>query len=612
MLVHKIKKVVVHKFGLERLAVLAWRDHLHAIKLVGLGFISVMALVTAVYASIEMAYADRIYPRVFVSQTSLGNLTREQAREQLSLVYRTIVAEPIVLASNERTWEISPASINLQIDIDQTISQAFAVGHDRDSFKNIRMRVPLLWSQTRLPPVIHYDAVKLQAKVDEITQGIEIAPISSKISYVDGQFIAAPSVEGKRVDQVQLEQMIARHIADRNRSPIELPLVTAQPALTAQGAQKLIPALAQYVEQPLTLTFEDTSIAINTEAILGLINYAEPTAMADATADFSLSREKLTEYIAMFAVQIDQPAKDALFNFVDGKVVAFQPSQDGISVDREALAQAIEDTLVKGGESRVIVVPVNRTKPSATTETVNDLGIKELVGRGESNFRNSPSDRIYNIRLAASRINGVIIKPGEEFSFNTAVGDISAATGYKQALVILSGRTVLGDGGGVCQVSTTVFRAALEAGLPITARTAHAFRVSYYENDRGPGFDATIYQPGVDFKFKNDTGQAILLQAQVDEANTKLAINLYGTSDGRVASVSKATYYSTSPVPPEVRQDDPNLPKGVVKQVEKAVPGAKVGFTRTVTRNGETIIQETFSSNFRPWAAVYLVGTKEG
>jgi vancomycin resistance protein YoaR len=200
------------------------------------------------------------------------------------------------------------------------------------------------------------------------------------------------------------------------------------------------------------------------------------------------------------------------------------------------------------------------------------------------------------------------VPPGENFSFNKSVGDIDGASGYKPAYVIKSGRTVLDDGGGVCQVSTTIFRAVLNSGLPVVARTAHAYRVGYYEQGFSPGLDATVFSPSVDFIFKNDTNSFVLIQAYRD--GLTLYVDLYGTSDGRVATVSKPVVTSVTPAPPDLRQDDPTLPKGTVKQVDFAAAGANVSFNRTVTRAGQTLISETFKSNFKPWQAIYLVGTQ--
>jgi vancomycin resistance protein YoaR len=248
-------------------------------------------------------------------------------------------------------------------------------------------------------------------------------------------------------------------------------------------------------------------------------------------------------------------------------------------------------------------------RPTVTTDKANTFGVKELISSGYSEFAGSATGRIHNIALAAGRLNGVLIKPGETFSFNEAVGDISAATGYQSAYIIKDGRTVLGDGGGVCQVSTTLFRAALNAGLPIIERHAHAYRVHYYE-EAGfkPGLDATVYGPTYDLKFKNDTPASILIQTKTDVTNLSLTFDLYGTSDGRKAQISNQKLWGVTQPPPDLYQDDPTLARGVVKQVDFAAWGANASFDYLVTRNGQTLQKDTFVSNFRPWQAVYLRG----
>jgi vancomycin resistance protein YoaR len=190
------------------------------------------------------------------------------------------------------------------------------------------------------------------------------------------------------------------------------------------------------------------------------------------------------------------------------------------------------------------------------------------------------------------------------------VGDISAATGYQSAYIIKDGHTVLGDGGGVCQVSTTLFRAALAAGLPIVERHAHDYRVHYYEEGGiQPGLDATVYGPTYDLKFKNDTPTSILIQAKTDVANLSLTFDLYGTGDGRKAQISNQKIWDITSPPPDLYQDDPTLPKGVVKQVDFSAWGAKASFDYLVTRGADVLENTTFVSNYRPWQAVYLRGT---
>lgn len=329
---------------------------------------------------------------------------------------------------------------------------------------------------------------------------------------------------------------------------------------------------------------------------------------------FRWDEETVNDTITNLAQQIDIPAQDALFQFENGKVVTFKPSTNGRRVNTEEVKKRFRASLI--GIPRyqknqfnipLIVEPV---VPSFTTDKVNSFGIKDRIGVGFSQFHGSIPGRIHNVALAASRINGLLIKPGETFSFDQAVGDISAATGYQSAYIIKEGRTVLGDGGGVCQVSTTLFRAALSAGLPIVERRAHAYRVHYYEEGGfKPGIDATVFAPSVDLRIKNDTPGYILIQSKADTQNLALTIEFYGTSDGRKSEISNHIVWNEQPPPPDLYQDDPTLTKGVVKQVDFAAWGASASFKYKVTRGNDVLEDTIFNSNFRPWQAVYLRGT---
>lgn len=314
--------------------------------------------------------------------------------------------------------------------------------------------------------------------------------------------------------------------------------------------------------------------------------------------------------------KLDVDPVEGLFKFENNRVVAFKLSHDGQRVDEIKLKEKITSTMQSIAISEkpkkvTINIPLNIIKPKIATDQINNLGIKELIAEGTSLFQHSIENRIYNVNLAAFRINGILIKPGETFSFAKAVGDISSLTGYKQAYVIQNGKTVLGDGGGVCQVSTTLFRAAINAGLPIVERNQHAYRVGYYEEDSPPGIDAAVYVPSVDLKFKNDTAHAILIQTVIDLNELRLTFQLFGTKDDREIVINKPVILSQSAAPPAEYQDDPNLPKGQIKQIDFAAGAMNVYFTRTVKKDGKVIADDKFVSNYRPWKAIYLRGTKE-
>jgi len=354
----------------------------------------------------------------------------------------------------------------------------------------------------------------------------------------------------------------------------------------------------------VVLEFEKDIWDLNDEAMINFLSIYD-----------TFDDDKIASWSGMLANTINREPQNALFNFDGDRVTEFKPAKAGISIDEiktvESIKNGIQFLSNSQDSSYKFVIPVSKTEPKISTDKVNDLGIKELIGTGESWFYHSIATRIHNLTLASSKLHGVLIPPGEEFSMLKNLGEIDAAHGYKPAYIIQNGRTILGDGGGVCQASTTMFRAALDAGVEIKTRFPHAYRVSYYENNFDIGVDASIFSPTADFTFINDTPGHILIQVTVDPKAMYLKYEFYGTNDGRVVERSKSRMWDQAPPPPDLFQDDPTLAPGVVKQVDWDAWGAKTAFDWKVTRNGETIHEKTFYSTYRPWQAVYLRGPQQ-
>ncbi len=340
---------------------------------------------------------------------------------------------------------------------------------------------------------------------------------------------------------------------------------------------------------------------------------------------YEINNNKLDRFLDTLHTTIDIASRDAQFQFKagagpdsKGRVVAFVQSKEGRTIDDQRLEEQLKDQLEQraGSQSREpsllqMAIPTKTVPPKVSSDQANRLGIVESLGVGESYFTDSIPSRIYNIKLSSEKISGSLIAPGEIFSFNDAIGTISAVFGFKQAYVIVNNKTVLGDGGGVCQTTTTLYRTVLNAGLPVTERTAHAYRVGFYEQGGFlPGLDATVYPPSPDFKFKNDTGNWLLLQATIDETTAKLTLELFGKSDGRKTVLKGPVIVSTIAPPAPIYEDDPTISMGQVKQVDTAHAGATVHFERQVTRDNQVIINETVASSYIPWPARFLRGTK--
>jgi len=242
--------------------------------------------------------------------------------------------------------------------------------------------------------------------------------------------------------------------------------------------------------------------------------------------DVRISPEGVGEYLTSIAPLVNIQPVNAKFILVNGKAEEFIPAEYGLNLDLDASKKLIIDAIINGDKG--VNLPVELIEPAITLDRVNELGITTLIGRGESDFKGSPSSRIHNIRVGSAKYNGTILKPGEEFSFNSTLGEVDESNGYQSELVIKKGKLVYEYGGGLCQVSTTLFRSAIMAGLPILERKPHSFPVRYYDPQ---GYDATIYPGVVDLRFKNDTSNHILIQSRIE--GTKLIFDIYGPDDGR-------------------------------------------------------------------------------
>ncbi|MBX4211787.1 MAG: VanW family protein [Candidatus Yanofskybacteria bacterium] len=261
-------------------------------------------------------------------------------------------------------------------------------------------------------------------------------------------------------------------------------------------------------------------------------------------------------------------------------------------------------------KAQELPLPIKISKP-AFGEADNLSGITELIGKATTRFTGSPTNRISNIKNGVKFLTGLIVKPGEEFSTLQALGTIDNTTGYLPELVIKGDRTTPEFGGGLCQVSTTLFRAVMNAGLPVTARRNHSYRVAYYENDGagrriGPGLDATIYEPDPDFKFKNDTANPIVIIGTVE--GDKVTFELFGTGDGRSSEIKGPTLLTEIPAGPPMYVETDTLAPGVVKQIETAHPGGTTTATYIITYADGQKVSQVFKSSYRRWPARYLVG----
>ena len=260
------------------------------------------------------------------------------------------------------------------------------------------------------------------------------------------------------------------------------------------------------------------------------------------TSQTNLDQAAIKAYLEDLARKVNSDPVDAKFSITDGKVTTFTEEKVGITLDAEKSLQTLISALTSKELPAQIALNYDSKKPAINYGEVNNFGISALIGEGTSNFKGSPSNRIHNIKVATERYDGLLIKPGEEFSFVKALGEVDGDHGYLPELVIKNNATEPEFGGGICQVSSTAFRAAIYSGLKITARRNHAYPVSYYNPQ---GMDATVYVPNPDLRFVNNTPGYILIQTKI--VGTVLTFDFYGTDDGRKTTVDGPTITERQP-----------------------------------------------------------------
>ncbi|MEW6610485.1 MAG: VanW family protein [Patescibacteria group bacterium] len=576
-----------------------------------------------------LLYQGKIYPGISLGGIPVGGLTPQEARERIQQRVEAFYRRGVTIEGFGKRMTILPTVSALSdpdltydliaYDTDAMVSSAMAVG--RPSRPGARLISSLIalglrMSAVDLPAQYVMDIERFMQIVTDAFSTYETPPRNTQLRvHPTGEVNIIPASSGLVIDTMQVRTALTAMLNQFQHSPLTLTLVPASPSLTAAQVQPLgesIPPLLSRAPFQLTLPREwhepekppsASGMTLDTVLTRERIS-AWLTARRDerGEARLAFAPDRVAEFLKPYQQMIDVPAVDAKFNIKDGKVMEFQASRDGRALDVEATRKAWEVALLEHQQQTVEVV-VRESKAKIHTAEVNELGIREVLGTGRSNFSGSPKNRRHNIAIGAAAVNGTLIAPGETFSLLKTLGSVDAAHGYLPELVIKGNKTVPEYGGGLCQIGTTSFRAALAAGMPILERQNHSYRVRYYEP---AGTDATIYNPKPDFAFLNDTGFHLLFQTRIEGDDA--IFELWGTPDGRFATSTTPVITNIVAPPPTKRIETTELKPGEKKCTEAPHNGANASFTYTVRYpSGEEKVQE-FKSHYRPWQEVCLVG----
>ncbi len=571
--------------------------------------LSLLLLICAVSITAFMVnqYTDRFYPGVKLNGAEVNGKTKAEVKELLMTQENQLAPFSITLHVDDIQVASSSAELGGHYNQDEVIEKGFKVGRNQSFFTRV-WRVISPWpSSVEFNMTYQLDQEKLNQLLSGLAAKVDIAPEEPsailKFSQSAGSLKLLPGKSGRRVDQAETIKKISERLQTTDLH-IPAPVASISAGLNPEQIAPAVERAKKFVGKKITLRADNVFQQVNDQLIINLLAFPE-----------GISSTRLQPVVDELSKDVNRPPQNAEFAYDQNtlKVEKFVAPRKGLALDISQFEQELSHSIasLENSDEKEITftLPVEETNPEKDLSKTNNLGVVERIGFGESQYAHSIPNRIHNVALTASRINNTLIKPGDEFSFNKTLGEVSQATGYRPAYVISGGRTVLGDGGGVCQVSTTTFRAVLNAGLPVTKRKAHSYRVSYYELNAKPGIDATVYAGDIDLRFINDTGHYILLHTQTNSEKLYMTVEIYGTSDGRTAQIVDHKTWDFVGAPAPLYIDDPTIPKGQIRQVDFAASGIKASFKNVIKdKNGKLIREEEYFSNYQPWRAVFLRG----
>lgn len=569
----------------------------------------------------QMLYLNRIYPGVSIAGHSVGGMTPLDVIATLDDQASQVRSRQVIVQAEGRSWTFSDQELGMWLDVQATADKAYALGRQGHLLVDLLTQLNLMANPRDVEPVIRYDTGPLNQALAQLAAEIDYPPQNAGlVIHPDATVEVSSSQRGRRLHPDATREAIAAALISGDGRPVAAVVQQVIPAITEADVAVARRQAENLFSQPLIFSFNTATDSAEWEleptTLVEMVNIVETTGPNEAPQVLlEFDPEKFTPYFETFAETINIDPAEARFEFdpETDQLAILQPGRDGRTLDMDMAYRQLEtlQESLKQEPVRRVELPLVITPPAVSSRDIDKLDIKERVSEATSYFKGSSAGRMHNIELSTAQFHGVVIPPGEIFSFNRYLGDVTKENGYDESLIIFGNRTTVGLGGGICQVSTTAFRAAFFGGFEIVERWAHGYRVSWYETRSGPGLDATIYSPDVDLRFRNDTDHYLLIQTETDLEAGTVTFQFYGTPTEREVIVSDPEITNEVRHGPPVYEQDASLPEGTTKQIEWAIDGMDVEVTRTVKEGDRIVHEDVISSHYQPWQAVYKVGAAE-
>jgi vancomycin resistance protein YoaR len=573
----------------------------------------------------NLLFNGRIFPGISMAGVDLTSMTPEQATSALSrhLTYPT--SGRVVFRYGDKVWVATPTELGMVFDAGSSIQMAFGVGRQGGLFNALAGQLNAWQGGLDLKPIIFFDErvahgylMNIAAQIDQPVIETDLHLNGSEVVYVQGQTGRLLNVDAT------LANLLSQLSSFRDG---EVHMVVEEQSPVIAGASGQADSLRQILSAPLTLRIDNPLVGdpgpwtIDPVALAGMLSLVPVKIDEVWQYQVAVDANVLTQFLAEISPLLNKAPVNARFTFDDNpgtntrQLLLETPAQVGRQLDINATLQAIQSGLL-AGEHNIPITVVTANPIVGDDATAASLGITGLVSSQTSYFRGSVNARLQNIETAAARFHGLLVPPNTTFSMAAALGDVSLENGYAEGLIIYNGLSITGVGGGVCQVSTTLFRTAYYGGYPIVERHEHAYRVYYYEQDRTgtdpglAGLDATVYVPLVDLKFTNDRSSWLLMETYYNPGSDSLTWKFYSGEDGRSVDVNNLGLQNVVPAPDPTFEENPSLSAGEISQADWWVTdGADITVIRTITRDGQQLYPpDTTQTHYVPHGRVCQYG----
>ncbi len=582
------------------------------------GLVLFVTAVAALSSGYQLVFSDRVFPGITMAGVDLSSLTPEQASVALNQHLTYPKSGKIVFRDGNVLWVASPADLGMVFDAGTSVQRAYGLGRQAGVLTNMATQLNAWQGGLYLGPVIIFDARVAHAYLEKIATQVDRPVVEADLHLNGTQVVYTPGEVGRLVNVDETMASVLAQVKTFQDGQIPLAIEEHAPAILDASAQA--ESLRQALSAPLIMNIANPQAGdpgpwtINQSDLAGMMTVGRVKTAGAWRYQVSFDPQSIQLFLEQIAPLVNRSSTNARFYFDDAsrQLVLVQPAVIGRSLDATVSRNEILQKIFQGVHTVPLTINVNQ--PAVTNNaTAASLGITGIVSSYTSYFRGSGAARLQNIDAARKQFYGLLIPPNTTFSMGDAIGNISLDNGYAEALIIYNGKTITGVGGGVCQVSTTLFRTAFFGGYPIVERNAHAYRVYYYEQTATgldplmAGLDATVYFPLVDLKFTNDRPYWLLMETYFSAKEDSLTWKFYSGDDGRTVNWKNLGLLNVIPAPDPLFQENPDLPPGTCHQTDYTGDGADITVVRTVTRNGQqlSLPGDTIKTHYQPWQAVY-------